>query len=476
MAGIFSFVGKGFRFIIKCFYRLLIGDDRYFLNRFPLNIPTLKRHEHTHLLAGSGHGKSQLLLQIIFRDILALKKGHGGFCIIDSQGDLIKTIRWLQELSPRIKNSLAKRVVIIDPEDVENPVALNMYDVNLERVNAIEDLAIRETVMTATLSLFEYVFSDLIDGDLTLYQKNIYTYSTILLMRVPGSNIQTFLDLLQDGERFRHEFGNLDDGMARQFFENEFFSKKYTSTKEQIATRLWNILSHKTFQRLLCSNTNKIDFYSLMNNGHIVLISTSKSLLQEDRCRMLGRFFIAMILQSTYQRAAIPESRRRSFTVYIDEVQDYLSDTVAEFLSQARKYRVSMVFAHQYLAQLDNISRNLKASVLANTSIKLIGRVEYSDADFLGRRIGLDSKELTELKKDKKYTEYLCYVRDFTRRAVKVKFPLGFINRKAKMSQAEQKELIEMNNRKYCENSKSPMIGYIDLTTHIKSFPERPDF
>lgn len=456
--------------------RVIVGENRYYLNRFPLNIPTVKRHEHTHILAGSGHGKTQVLLQLIYKDILALKKGYGGFCVIDSQGDLIKTIRWLKELSPMVKNSLSKRVVIVDPEDVENPVALNMFDVKLERLNQIRDPATRETVMTATLSLFEYVFSDLIEGGLTLYQKNIYNFSAQLLMRIPGANIKTFLDLLRDGERFRHDFNKLEDGLAKQFFENEFFSKKYQSTKEQIATRLWSILSHSTFQRILCSQSNKIDIYDLMNNGHIVLINTSKALLQEDRCRMLGRFFIALVLQATYQRAAIPENKRRNFTLYIDEVQDYLSDTLADFLSQARKFHISLVFAHQYLAQLDNVSKNLKASVLANTSIKLFGRVENADADFLSRRIGVDSKEFLNLKKDKKFTEYLCYVRDFTSKAKKIKFPLGFVNKKQKMTQFEQDELIKINNIKYCEDFENRNIGNLNIESHIGAFPEHPSF
>lgn len=268
------------------------------------------------------------------------RKNKGGLCIIDSQGDLIKTISRLKEFDPAVRKTLADKLVLIDPSDIHYPLSLNMFDVDLKRIQAIKDPAVKEGIINATIALYEYIFADLIEGKLTLYQKNIYTFGAKLLLQIENSNLLTFIELLRDkDEIFSYHYKKLDP-LAKQFFRHEFYSEKYQNTKEQIATRLWGILSNRTFQNMFTAEKNKIDMFEAMNEGKIVLISTSKALLQEDRCRMLGKFFIALILQATYQRAIIPEKYRKAFFVYIDEVQDYLSDKMAEFLSQARKYKV----------------------------------------------------------------------------------------------------------------------------------------
>lgn len=425
--------------------------ESFFFASLPFSIPFEKRFEHCHICAGSGHGKTQLLLSLIYNDIQKAKKGKGGFCVIDSQGDLIDTISLLSEFDPAVKDSLADKLIIVDPTDIDHPTALNMFDVDMERIRGIKDPSTREMAINATISLYEYIFSDLIGGGLTLYQKNIYNFGAKLLLNISGANILTFVELLQDGQQFRQHFNTLD-GVAQQFFETEYFTKKYAATKEQIATRLWNILSNQTFQRMFGARENKIDLFAAMNTGKIILINTAKSLLQEDRCRLLGRFFIAMILQATYQRATVPEDRRKSFFVYIDEAQDYLNDTVAEFLSQARKYKVGVIIAHQYLTQLDNVSRNLKASVLANTAIKLMGKVELSDAKVMADRMRVKPDDLLDLvKKDQQYTEFLCHLQHITQAAVKIKVKLGVVNRKPQMTTGSFEQLRNEMRAKYSD-------------------------
>lgn len=459
--------------IVKFLAISILGEDRYWLNRYPFNMPLKARFEHLHVMAASGHGKSQLLTQWIYRDLKATLRGKGGLCLIDSQGDMIRTIRELEIFSPSLKKSLADKLVIIDPNDIEYPVSLNMFDMHQDDLGNIEDKALRESLKNSTLSLYEYIFSDLVGGELTLYQKNIYIFCSDLLMRIPGANLQTFLDLLREPEKFRADFSKLDP-LGKRFFIEEFNSKKYSATKDQIATRLWGILSHTTFQRILTGGKNKIDMFKMMNDGKVILINTSKALLQEERCRMLGKFFIGLILQSTFRRAVIPENFRKPFWLYIDEVQDYLgheSNMLMNFLAQGRKYRVGTIFSHQYLDQLSQVSTSTKSGVLANTGIKIYGRVEHGDADFLSRRVGLPSDSLTSLKKvEGKFAEFVCTTKSGVAKAFQI--PLGFINRKRKMSKDDQEKLIAMNRDKYCEPKASPTIGQLNLKQHLKTVPE----
>ncbi len=425
--------------------------DRFFFLQLPFSIPFKRRFEHTHICAGSGHGKTQLLLSLIYADIKKALKGKGGLCVIDSQGDLIETLSHLAEFDPTLKKGLADKLVLIDPTDIDHPPQLNMFDVNLDRLGKNVSAKNREMIENATVAMFQYIFEDL-GGGLggAGYQQNIFENCSKLLLKIEGANILTFLELLRDGGKFKKHFSKLDF-ISKDFFENEFFGKEYENTKKQIAVRLRNILNNKTFARMMTAKKNKIDIFDAMNKGKIVLINTAKAYLQEDRCRMLGKLFIALTLQATFQRATIPEDKRKAFFVYIDEVQDYLSDSIANFLSQARKYKVGMIFAHQYLEQLSNISRNLVASVMANTSIKLMGRIELADAKKMADRMGRSVEDFRNLKKkDYAFTEYLCSIKDVVEPAVKISLPLGMVNKQPTMSDENFKILKNQQREKFC--------------------------
>jgi hypothetical protein len=413
------------------------------------SFPFAKRLEHTHILAGTGHGKTQLLLSLIYNDLLKAQEGKGGLCIIDSQGDLIDVITHLSFFDPSIENSLADKLILVDPNDVEYPVSLNVFDINLERINRLPP-AQREMAINFAVSLFQYIFSDLVEGKLTMYQENIFQFCSRLLFSVPDATIMNFIELLEDSDKYRQYLSEVDE-TTRQFFENQFYSNLYDSTKKQLSARLWSIIRNNTFNKMFINKKNKIDMYEAMNSGKIVMINTSKMLLQSEGAKMLGKFFIALILQNTFQRASIDEDKRKSFFVYIDEAQDYMTDTMAEFLSQARKYKVGIILAHQYLKQLDSESTNLKYSTLANTSIKFVGKVDAYDARAMSERIAVEPEDILSLKKrDGDYSDFFCYIKDTTQGAVKVRLPLGRVNQKERMLDEAYNSLLQKNREKYC--------------------------
>lgn len=130
-----------------------------------------------------------------------------------------------------------------------------------------------------------------------------------------------------------------------------------------------------------------------------------------------------------------------------------------------------MIFAHQYLYQLDNISRNLKASVMANTGIKIMGKLEHADAKFMSDRMGVKPERFFKLKKkDRKYTQYLFWIKDVTDEAVKVKIRLGKVNRKKRMSQNSFELLRQKMREKYCVKTE-PEQGQTEAP---KKLPPRP--
>src|SRR5437763_5982516 len=128
---------------------------------------------------------------------------------------------------------------------------------------------------------------------------------------------------------------------------------------------------------MFANERNKLDLFEAMNRGSIILINTAKDLLKQEGCEILGRFFIALICQAAQERASIPEDRRKSTFVYIDEAHDYFDASIENLLNQARKYKVGLILANQ---NLDQFSTRLCATVMASTSIKMVGGLSAKDA------------------------------------------------------------------------------------------------
>lgn len=410
----------------------------------PFSIPFPCRFEHTHVLGGSGHGKTQLLQYLIAHDLEKAKEDKRSIVVMDSQGDLIRTIASLSLFDPDDPEGLANRLLIVDPTDVEFPACLNMFDWNRGRIDALKPLD-RERMLNGTVELYEYLFGALLGAELTQRQGVIFKYIARLMMEIPGATIQTLRELMENGEKFRPLMEKLP-GSARAFFETRFFDRTFNETKKQILTRLWGVLSNSTFERMFSHERNKVDLYDAMSAGKIVLINTAKELLTHDGAAIFGRFFIALVAQASLQRSALQPHERNPAFVYIDEAQDYFDDKIGQLLNQARKYRVGMVLAHQ---NLDQLSLGLRSTIMSSTSIKLAGGVSAKDARALAEDMRCDDEFLQKMRKSKERTEFACFVRNFTPKAVQVSVPLGFVERMPRLSQGSVTRLIDANRLTY---------------------------
>jgi DNA helicase HerA-like ATPase len=152
---------------------------------------------------------------------------------------------------------------------------------------------------------------------------------------------------------------------------------------------------------------NKVDLFSLLNQGKIVLISTAKDFLGHEGASILGRFFVSLIAQAALQRATLPPHERNPAFVYVDEAQDYFDASIARLLNQARKYRIALCLAHQNLDQLDT---GLRATVLASTSIKFAGGLSSKDANTLDSEFRVEASFLLAQKKRTDHTKFACFL------------------------------------------------------------------
>lgn len=416
----------------------------FFYGTLPFAIPFPARFEHTHVVGGTGHGKTQLLQFLINHDLVRAKEDGRSVVILDSQGDLIRTISRLAYFNPEAAESLAERFVLVDPNDVENPASLNMFDFNRDRMSGYAPVD-REKILNATVELYEYFFGALLGAELTQRQGLIFRYLARLLIEIPDATIHTLRELMEDGEPFRPYMEKLT-GTARSFFATRFFDRQFNETKKQILTRLWGVMSNASLERMFSHPRNKVDIFEMLNQGKIILINTAKDLLGQEGSAIFGRFFIALIGQAAIQRAAIPPHERRPSFVYIDEAQDYFDDNISNLLHQARKYRVGLVFAHQ---DLDQLSVGLRASVFASTTVKFAGGMSAKDANALDSELRCSADFLLSQKKNADHTQFACHVRNFTGKALSVQIPLGYVEALPTMTTVQHAALLQANRALY---------------------------
>jgi len=415
--------------------------QEYFQTLVPFSIPFSARFEHTHIVGGSGHGKTQLLQSLLLRDIEQLREGKGSIVVIDSQGDMIRTILGLSSLS-----GLSDRVVLIDPNDIEHPSCLNLFDFGLDRLSNY-DAVEREKLVNGAIALYEYMFGALLGADLTQRQGVIFRYLARLLMVVPNATIHTLREFMESPEKTRPYLSKLDP-TSKLFFETQFFAPVYDDTRQQILTRLWGVISNSVLARMFSHTRNAVDLFSALNRGSLVLINTAKDLLKQDGCEIFGRFFIALLVQAVQERAAIPEEKRRATFVYIDEAQDYFDEGIENLLNQARKYKVGLILAHQNLGQFE---QKLQAAVMASTAIKLCGGVSARDAGALSREMRCEPEFLLAMRKHAASSDFACFIRNVTVQPVALTVPFGQMEREPRMTEAERDNLLVHNRRRVSE-------------------------
>ncbi len=435
--------GKSPRELVEMYLRGTPFTD-LLRHELPFTIPTTSRFEHCHICGGTGHGKTQTLQSLIYDDLQCARDGACSVVVIDSQGDLIRTISHLEEFSPTTSNSLADRLLLIDPNDIEYPVCLNMFDVNRERIGGYEAVE-REKILNGTIELYEYIFGALLGAEITQKQSVIFRYLARLMLIIPNATVQTLLQIMEDGKAFKPYMEKLD-GTSRKFFETQFFHPSFNATKTQITRRLWGVLSNRSFERMFSHPENKVDLFEAMNSGKIILINTAKDLLKQEGSEILGRFFIAMIAQAALERATIPARDRLPVFVYIDEAHEYFDDTVELLLGQARKYNIGITMAHQ---TLDQASTGLRASMMANTSIKIAGGVSSKDARSFASEMRCDSDFVHGMQKRARETEFACWVKHVTPSAIKISVPLGRVEALPTIAEEDYTELIERNRKHY---------------------------
>lgn len=314
---------------------------------------------HTYIIGKTGTGKTNLLQTQIFQD---LDNGRG-LCVIDVHGDLISKV------FSRVPNSRKKDLIYLDITDTHHGFKFNPFiKVPYEK---------RSLVASGILDIFQKLWR----SAWGLKLEHILRYIILTLLDQDEANIADILRIIDD-EDYREEcIKNVIDENIKRFWQKEF--DQYTKNDIlPILNKVGTFLVYPSAKRLLIDNKNEISFREIMDNKKILLINLSKGILGENVSFFIGSLILNSISFSAFTRIDIEEQRRIPFFVYLDEFQNYTTPSLVNMLSELRKFKIGLIMAHQYLAQLNE---EIRDSVLGNVGTIISFRLGASDAIYFSK-------------------------------------------------------------------------------------------
>jgi hypothetical protein len=408
----------------------------------PFEIPLRTRFEHHWIVAPPGAGKSTTLQYLIMRDLELVAANEASIVVMESNRDLIKAIEGLKVFAPG--QVLDGKLVTIDAEDIEWPIALNLFDVGLEETRSYS-AADQEAFRNSVLSQYEYIFNALLSADLTSRQHTLFQATIELLLSIPSATLDTLIDLMQPGgiKGYQNIVATLEPDVQR-FFQLKFNSSEATKTKDQVVDRLFAVKRNRTLSRMFSAPKSKFDFFTEMGGSKVILINLPQSLLQDEGVEITGRFFISMILLAAHKRQLLPKHKRLPCFLYIDECQDFIKrdPKIPAILDQARKLNLGLILAHQRLQQLQP---SVLDALYGATAIKFASKVSDSAAHALAR----DMRTTPEFILNQPAYHFAAYVRGVTDAALSIRIPDTDMNKMPRMTASEHAAVRQRIRERY---------------------------
>jgi hypothetical protein len=337
-------------------YEYVLGVNSHFGQSQSISLTTEERLRHVHLIGATGSGKSNLMKNLIVQDI----QNGQGICVLDPHGDLV------EDVLVRVPEERIKDLILIDPSDMEYPIGLNLLSAKSE----IEKIVLESDLV----SVFRRQSTSWGDQMTSVLSNAINAF----LESNKGGSLLDLRTFLVD-KNFRNEFlKTVEDESVIQFWQKEFPLLRSNSIAS-ILTRLDTFLRPKVIRHMMMQ-TKGLDFDEAMNSGKILLIKLSQGLIGEANSHLLGTLFIAKLNQASLSRQQIEASKRKPFYLYIDEFQNFITDSLTSILSGARKYGLGLVLAHQDMEQVMAKDREVANSVLSNPYTRICFRCGDNDA------------------------------------------------------------------------------------------------
>jgi hypothetical protein len=350
-------------------------------------LPLDDRRRHVAIFGKTGTGKSTLLQNLLVADIRA---GRGAACI-EPHGDLADSIL---ELIPR---SRTNDVVLFDVGDASHPLSFNLL--------ACDDAAQRPLVASGVVSAFKKIYGAMWGPRL----EHILRNALLALLEIPGASLVQILPLLGDDDFREGTVKRVRDPAVRRFWEREFAQMPQRLRGEAVSpvlNKIGHFVSSPLLRNIIGQPRSTLNLREIMDQGHILIVNLSKGRIGNDASDLLGALLVTALQLAAMSRAEIREDERQDFFAYIDEFSNFTTDAFASTFSEARKYRLALTVATQFLDQLDELTR---ASMFGNVGTVVTFQVSQRDAEIMAEELsgGLLPADLLTLPKFQAYVRLL---------------------------------------------------------------------
>jgi hypothetical protein len=326
-------------------------------------IKTDDRRRHMYLIGKTGMGKTNALEHMIIADIRA----GNGLAVVDPHGDLVERVI---EFIPSYR---INDVIYVNPADIDFPIGFNV----LESVDPTQ----RHLVASGLMGVFTKIW----EGVWSARMEYILNNAILALLEYPGSTMLGISRILVDKNYRRKVVSKLTDPVVKSFWVDEFAAYNTNFRNEAIApiqNKVGQFLSNAIIRNMVGQPKSTINLREIMDNRKILLLNLAKGRIGEDSSALLGAMMITRLQLAAMSRVDIPEEERQDFYLYVDEFQNFATESFASILSEARKYRLDLIIAHQYIEQLDE---KVRSAVFGNVGTLMCFRVGGEDAEFLAK-------------------------------------------------------------------------------------------
>jgi energy-coupling factor transporter ATP-binding protein EcfA2 len=340
---------------------LYIGKTNYRNQEIKFGIKEDDRRRHVYIIGKSGTGKSTLLANMVSADIAAGK----GVCLVDPHGETAEDVLRL------IPESRADDVIYFNPADINYPIAFNP----LERVS----YEMRHLVASGLMSVFKKIWPDVWSARMEYILNN----TLLALLEYPNSTLLGIMKMFSDKEYRKSIVENLQDPVVKSFWTDEFArytQKLETEAVAAIQNKVGQFVANPLIRNIIGQPHSSFDLRKVMDGGKIFIANLSKGKVGEDNSSLLGAMVVTKIQLAAMSRAGTSTKQLKDFYLYVDEFQSFATESFATILSEARKYKLNLTVAHQYIEQLHE---DVQSAVFGNVGTMIVFRIGATDAEFL---------------------------------------------------------------------------------------------
>ncbi|MSR86856.1 hypothetical protein EXS70_01650 [Candidatus Peribacteria bacterium] len=357
---------------------ILIGINRHRAVEHPIHFLRSDRTRHQYIIGKSGCGKSALLSWQARQDIAAGE----GLCVVDPHGDLI------EDCLAHVPKERAKDVVVFDPADTERPMGLNLLEAKTPEE--------KDRASLDAMEIFIKLFGNEIFGPrIQHYFRN--GCLTLMDDEEEGATLLDVPRLYVDDDFQRYKVSKCKNVVVRSFWEHEIAKTGAREKEEMIpyfSAKFGPFVTNATMRNIIGQPKSAFNVREIMDSGKILFVNLSKGKIGDVNSQLLGLIFVNKVNMAALSRADTPQDQRRRFYLYVDEFQNFITDAFATILSEARKYELALIMAHQYIGQLvgktaayDQSSTKMRDAVFGNVGTIMSFKIGAEDAEYMAKEM-----------------------------------------------------------------------------------------